>query len=78
MEQKKTMTKQEAEYFAKQVMRSALFEEMRMNHGYPFFLKGVRATLIELGYDYVWVEHEFEPILSKEAGLYEPSKPTFF
>lgn len=48
MEQRKTMTKREAEHFAKRVMRSAVFEEIRMNHGYPFFLKGVRATLVNL------------------------------
>ena len=52
--------------------RSELFEEINsMDNAmprikYPRYLKAVRVTLISLGFDTHWVEHDFRTALEKK------------
>lgn len=72
----KIMTDDEAIEFVATIGRKELFNEfneMRMSkkifllrglwHDYPFYLKAIRVSLIQQGYDSDWVETKFREIL---------------
>lgn len=78
----KTMTDDEAIRFAFDIGRSEIFDELkeikerkklfRYGHTYPFYLKAVRVSLVEMGYDEQWVDEKFRDVLE---AVYLGSKP---
>lgn len=61
----------ETKELVENISRSELFEEINSmgsampRIAYPRYLKAVRVTLISLGFDVHWVEHEFRTALEK-------------
>ncbi len=56
---KKTMTNEEMNAFFEKVGRSELYADIRTHGTYSRYLKGIRSTLVALGYDARWVEGVF-------------------
>ena len=65
MENKKIMTEEQMLNYIEDIGRSELFEEMKTSRQYPRYLKAIRVSLIALGYDAYWVEHEFRDALEE-------------
>lgn len=62
-----TMTEQKMLDFIKGIGRSELWDEFEERpNKYPRYLKAVRVTLVELGYDEQWVDTTFRTALEKE------------
>lgn len=62
-----TMTEQQMMDFIKGIGRSELWDELEERpNKYPRYLKAVRVTLVELGYDEQWVDTTFRTALEKE------------
>lgn len=70
MEDKRIMTKAQMTRYIEDIGRSELFEEMRTSRQYPRYLKAIRVSLIALGYNASWVEHEFRDALEKRYYRY--------
>ena len=61
------MTAQQMMDFIKGIGRSELWDELEERpKGYPRYLKAVRVSLVELGYDEQWVDTTFRTALEKE------------
>lgn len=61
------MTEQKMMTFIKSIGRSELWDELEERpNEYPRYLKAVRVSLIELGYDEQWVDTTFRTALEKE------------
>ena len=65
MENKKIMNEAQMLNYIEDIGRSELFEEMKTSRQYPRYLKAIRVSLIALGYDSYWVEHEFRDALEE-------------
>lgn len=60
------MSTNDATTLVRRIGRCELYENT------PVYLKAVRTTMIELGYDPIWVENEFKKLLENE---YVPGFP---
>ena len=60
------MSNEEMNNFIENVGRRELYNEMEQNpRRYPKYLKAVRVTLVELGFDARWVDDTFRDALEK-------------
>ena len=59
------MDKDEMNKFIENIGRTELYDEIHNSNGYPRYIKGVRASLVALGYDEEWVNSEFRDAIEK-------------
>lgn len=62
---KAIMNKDEMNKFIENIGRTELYDEIHNSNGYPRYIKGVRASLVALGYDEKWVDSEFRNAIEK-------------
>lgn len=62
---KAIMNKDEMNKFIENIGRTELYDEIHNSNGYPRYIKGVRASLVALGYDEKWVNSEFRDAIEK-------------
>lgn len=62
---KAIMNKDKMNKFIENIGRTELYDEIHNSNGYPRYIKGVRASLVALGYDEKWVDSEFRNAIEK-------------
>lgn len=62
-----TMTEQKMMDYIKRIGRCELWDELKERpKKYPRYLKAIRVSLVELGFDEQWVDTTFRAALEKE------------